>query len=100
MWEYAELSKNAKVAGGPQVFLDSLIEESKKPGKIQGHKEMYPIAILASLFGAVVMWGGMKLIANNKDKEERSKKNIDNLKEKIIISDGNSENDGTGKGDL
>lgn len=37
-WPYADLSMNAKVAGGPDKFVEQLLEN----GRCIGRKEMYP----------------------------------------------------------
>lgn len=36
MWDYAEMSKAAKDAGGPDIFMEGLVEEGLKSGRVQG----------------------------------------------------------------
>jgi len=36
MWNYAQLSTAAKNAGGPEAFMEGLVNEGLKTGRIQG----------------------------------------------------------------
>ena len=63
-WNYAELSKMAKEAGGPEALLE-LIEQS-------GKNKMIPVVIVVGLLGGVAGVGIEKLRA-----WFRKKKNID-----------------------
>ena len=58
-WDYAELSKAAKEAGGPEKLMDLLIEA----GKDSGHKEMLPIVGIALGIGALGYAGISKKIS-------------------------------------
>ena len=57
-WDYAELSKAAKEAGGPEKLMDLLIES----GKDAGHKEMLPVVAIALGIGALGYAGINKLV--------------------------------------
>ena len=57
-WDYAELSKAAKAAGGPEKLIEALIEAGKNAGK----KEMLPAVIIALFLGGLVTIGIQKLI--------------------------------------
>jgi len=57
-WDYAELSKAAKEAGGPEKLMDLLVEI----GKDAGHKEMLPLVGIAIGIGALGYAGISKLV--------------------------------------
>ncbi len=67
-WNYAELSKAAKKAGGPEKLVDTLVEF----GNRTGHKEMLPIVGMALGLGALGYAGLQKLVKYLKDKEKES----------------------------
>ncbi len=48
-WDYAELSKAAKDAGGPEKLMDMLVDS----GKDIGHKDMLPVVGIALGVGAL-----------------------------------------------
>ncbi len=48
-WDYAELSKRAKDAGGPEQLIDLLIDS----GRDKGHKDMLPFVGVAVLIGVI-----------------------------------------------
>lgn len=67
-WDYAELSKAAKEAGGPEKLMDLLIES----GKDAGHKEMLPVVAIALGIGALGYAGINKLVKFFKKKKKIS----------------------------
>ena len=83
-WDYAELSKAAKSAGGPDKFLNLIEEGGKTIGRIEGQASMYPAIGLASIGGAVVAIGIVKLIDYLKTKEAIFNAVVDEAKTKII----------------
>ena len=75
-WNYAELSRAAKEAGGPEKFVDMLIESSKAKGRA----EMAPFIGLAVIGGI----GLDKIIRYFKEKRSKSQKAIEEAREEII----------------
>ncbi len=79
-WDYAELSKAAKEAGGPEKLMDLLVES----GKNAGHKEMLPLVGVAVGIGALGYAGISKLIKFFKKKEEISPEAVEAAKTELI----------------
>ena len=79
-WDYAELSKAAKEAGGPEQLMDLLIES----GKEIGHKEMLPLVGIALGLGALGYALINKLVKFLKKKEEISPEAVEAAKEELI----------------
>lgn len=75
-WDYAELSKAAKQAGGPEKFVEMLEAASKKSGKI----EMIPWLGVTAVVTAAVM----KVIEYFKSQKSSTQKEIDISKQEII----------------
>lgn len=61
-WDYADLSKDAKAAGGPQAYTDTIYEA----GRQEGHKDMVPLAGLCLVIGAGVASFAPKIVAGFK----------------------------------
>lgn len=76
-WDYAELSKAAKEAGGPEKLMDLLIES----GKDSGHKEMLPVVAIALGIGALGYAGISKLVKFFKRKRRFPQKRLRQLKQ-------------------
>ena len=74
-WDYAELSRAAKEAGGPGKLMDLLIES----GKDTGHKEMLPVVGIA-LGNA----GISKLVKFYKKKKKISPEAVEAAKAELI----------------
>ena len=64
-WDYAELSKAAKDAGGPEKLMDMLVDS----GKDIGHKDMLPVVGIALGVGALSYAGISKLVKYFKSKK-------------------------------
>lgn len=79
-WDYAELSKAAKEAGGPEKLMDLLVET----GKNAGHKEMLPLVDIAVGIGALGYAGISKLVKFFKKKEEISPEAVEAAKKELI----------------
>lgn len=75
-WDYAELSKAAKAAGGPEKYVEMLELASKKAGK----SEMLPWVGIA----VVVTAASIEVINYFKSKKKSRQKEIDLAKEEII----------------
>ena len=56
-WDYAELSKRAKLNGGPEAFADKLVQYGFSKGK----KSMYPFVGGAIVVAPIVWEGGKSL---------------------------------------
>lgn len=65
-WDYADLSKMAKEAGGPDGLVKTLIES----GVAKGHKEMIPIVVGVAAVTGLTVWSVNKV-------KDIYKKNID-----------------------
>lgn len=78
-WDYAELSKAAKDAGGPEKLMDLLIES----GKDTGHKEMLPVVGIAVVIGALGYAGISKLVKFFKKKKQISPKAVEAAKAEL-----------------
>ena len=79
-WDYADMSKQASAAGGPQAFVDK-IEEG---GRQKGRDEMKPVVILTGIFSFV---GGVvipKIYHHFKGKRVAIQTESENAKAELI----------------
>lgn len=79
-WPYADLSMNAKVAGGPEKYVEQLLEN----GRCIGRKEMYPWVAVAFFAGAGIIEGiqiGITLYRDHKNKIDIE---VENTKQKAL----------------
>ena len=79
-WDYAELSKAARVAGGPEKYVDMLEQASKYEGKM----EMLPWLGAAIVGTSLLTAATMKAVDYFKSKKKKNKAEIEKAKEKII----------------
>lgn len=79
-WDYAELSKSAKAAGGPEMYVDKIEKASKAIGKAEGKVEMIPVVIGAVALTAVTM----KAIEYFKAKRKQSQAELEQAKQELI----------------
>ena len=79
-WDYAELSKAAKEAGGPEQLMDVLVES----GKDAGHKEMIPVVGIALGLGALGYAGISKLVSFFKKKGKKSPEEVEAARKELI----------------
>lgn len=79
-WNYAELSKAAKEAGGPEKLMDLLVES----GKVAGRKEMLPVVGIAIGIGTLGYAGISKLVKFFRKKEEISPEVVEAAKQELI----------------
>ena len=75
-WDYAELSKSAKAAGGPEKYVEII----EKAGKAEGKVEMIPVVIGAVALTAVTM----KAIEYFKAKRKQSQAELEQAKQELI----------------
>lgn len=79
-WDYAELSKAAKEAGGPEKLLDTIESIAKAEGK----SEMAPWIWIAALAASGITLGITKLIDHFKKKKAISQDALDKAKKELI----------------
>lgn len=79
-WDYAELSKAAKMAGGPEKYVEMLETASRDSGKM----EMLPWIGLAAVGASLLTVATMKVIDYYKSKNSKNKKAIEVAKQEII----------------
>lgn len=79
-WDYAELSKAAKVAGGPDKYVEMLELTSKDAGKM----EMLPWIGAAAVGASLVTVAAIKVVDYFKAKKKKNEIEIAKAKEEII----------------
>lgn len=79
-WNYAELSKAAKAAGGPEIYLEQLEEASKEAGKL----EMLPWIGAAAVGASLLTAATIKVVNYFKSKKKATQNAILLAKEEII----------------
>ncbi len=79
-WDYADLSKRAKSAGGPEKLLDLIESAAKKDGIFS----MFPWLGLALALGIGIGVSIKKLIDHFRGKKKLSKKELEQAKAELI----------------
>ena len=79
-WDYAELSKAAKAAGGPEKFVEMLEEASRDAGK----SEMLPWVAATAIGASLLTAGVIKTVNFFKAKKKKNLAEIEEAKEEII----------------
>jgi hypothetical protein len=79
-WNYADLSKAAKAAGGPENYVKMLELDSKKAGKI----EMIPWICLSAVGSSLLTVAILKFINYYNLKKKQNQDKIEMRKEEII----------------
>lgn len=79
-WDYAELSKAAKMAGGPEKYVEMLETASRDSEKM----EMLPWIGVAAVGASLLTAATMKVIDYFKSKNSKNKKAIEVAKQEII----------------
>ena len=79
-WDYAELSKAAQMAGGPENYVEMLESASKDAGKMEMLPWIGVAAVGASLFTAATI----KVADYFKSKRAQNQQAIDTAKQEII----------------
>ena len=79
-WDYAELSKAAKAAGGPEKYVDMLEQASKDAGKM----EMLPWLGVAAVGASLLTAATIKVVDYFKSKKKKNEAEIAKAKEEII----------------
>lgn len=79
-WDYAELSKAAKSAGGPEKYVELLVKASKDAGKM----EMAPWIGVAAIGTSLLTATAIKVVDYFKSKKKNNEAEIEKAKEEII----------------
>jgi hypothetical protein len=79
-WDYAELSKAAKAAGGPEKYVELLEQASKDAGKM----EMEPLIGVAAIGASLLTAATIKVVDYFKSKKKNNTADIEKAKEEII----------------
>ncbi|CCX36651.1 MAG: hypothetical protein ACLTEG_06795 [Acutalibacter sp.] len=79
-WDYAELSKAAKAAGGPEKYIELLEKASKETGKL----EMLPWIGAAAVGSLLLTAATIKVVDYLKSKKKSAENEILLAKEEII----------------
>ena len=78
-WDYAELSKAAKAAGGPEKYVEMLERASKEAGKM----EMLPWVGVAAVGASLLTAGTIKIVDYFKSRKTNNLE-IEIAKEELI----------------
>ena len=79
-WDYAELSKEVKIAGGPKKYVELLDKASKDAGKM----EMAPWIGVAAIGASLLTAATIKVVDYFKSKKKNNAAEIEKAKEEII----------------
>ena len=79
-WDYAELSKAAKVAGGPEKYVEMLERASRDAGKM----EMLPWVGVAAVGASLLTTTAIKVVNYFKLKKQQNQKELDTAKQEIV----------------
>lgn len=79
-WDYAELSKAAKAAGGPEKYVEMLEHASRDAGK----KEMLPWVGVATIGASLLTVAAVKVVDYFKAKKRQNQEDIVAAKQEII----------------
>ena len=79
-WDYAELSKAAKAAGGPKKYVELLEKASKYAGKM----EMAPWIGVAAIGASLLTAATIKVVDYFKSKKKKNTAEIEQAKEELI----------------
>lgn len=79
-WNYAELSKAAKAAGGPEKYIELLEQASRQKGK----EEMLPWLVIAVVGTFLFTAGTIKIVNILKIHKDKNKETIEEIKRELI----------------
>ena len=83
-WDYAELSKAAKAAGGPEEYVNTIESISKEIGRAEGRSEMGTWIGLAAFGASLLTAVGFKVAENFKQKKAVSQEAVDAAKVELV----------------
>lgn len=79
-WDYAELSKAAKAAGGPEKYVEMLEYASRNAGR----RDMFPLVGAVAVGAPLLTVAAIKVVEYFKSKKQQDQKNLDVAKQEII----------------
>ena len=79
-WDYSELSKAAKVAGGPEKYVEMLERASRDAAKM----EMLPWVGVAAVGESLLTVAAVKVVDYFKSKKRQNQEDIEAAKQEII----------------
>lgn len=79
-WDYAELSKAAKAAGGPEKYVELLERTSRNAGKM----DMLPWVGVAAVGASLLTAATIKVVDYFKSKNQQNQKELEAAKQEII----------------
>lgn len=79
-WDYAELSKAAKAAGGPEKYVEMLERASRDAGKM----EMLPWVGVAAVGASLLTVAAVKVVDYFKSKKRQNQEDIEAAKQEIF----------------
>ena len=79
-WDYAELSKAAKAAGGPEKYVEMLECASRDAGKM----EMLPWVGVAAVGASLLTVAAVKVVDFFKSKKRQNQEDIEAAKQEIV----------------
>lgn len=79
-WNYAELSKAVKEAGGPEAYIDFL----EKVNRQKGRSEMLPWIVVSALGASLVTAGTAKIVNVIKSRKQLKENEIEAVKSELI----------------
>ena len=79
-WDYAELSKAAKVAGGPEKYVEMLERASRDAGKM----DMLPWVGVAAVGASLLTVAAVKVVDYFNLKKRQNQEDIEAAKQEII----------------
>ena len=79
-WDYAELSKAAKAAGGPEKYVEMLERASRDAGKM----EMLPWVGVAAVGASLLTVAAVKVVDFFKSKKRQKQEDIEAAKQEIV----------------
>lgn len=80
-WDYAELSKAAKEAGGPEKYVEILEKASREAGKL----EMLPWVGIAAIGASLLTAATVKFVDCFKLKKRKKQEDIEAAKQEIVL---------------
>ena len=79
-WDYAELSKAAKMAGGPEKYVEMLERASRDAGKM----DMLPWVGVAAVGASLLTVAAVKVVDHFNLKKRQNQEDIEAAKQEII----------------
>ncbi len=85
-WDYAELSKQAKLAGGPENYVDQIEKLAWSLGRKEGQKSMIPwLCAAVALVGFVGLWRLIKkLVSYFRKQKAISQEALEQAKAEVV----------------